>query len=70
MKVEKQVKNFLTLFTMTIFPVVLIIFAYTTWYDGIHPASMALAMLLGTLMVFSYGLIASYIGVKKWIKKI
>lgn len=70
MKVTKQVRNFLTILTMTIAPIFLMFAAFTMYYDGIRPSTAFTAMVFATIMVIIYGFLVSFIGVKKWIKKI
>ena len=70
MKPIKQVRSFLTLLTMTVMPVFLMMFAYTVYYDGMHPSSAFQALLVATALVFVYGIIVSFVGVKKWIKRL
>jgi len=68
MKIEKQGKSFLTNLMIFVVPIFLMFAAFSTVYDGLHPLSAFQAVGLAAILTFGYGIVISYLKVKKRIK--
>lgn len=67
MKVKNLRKEFLKDLFVSVIPIFLVIWVFTMYYDN-TPAGLGYTLLLGTVLIFAYGILASAMRIKKYYK--